>query len=184
MRSMIREKAPFAMIRIIQIPVRILVFSAGLLAHWMEVAADWLVGARDRTEYVRTGYCKRCGRCCRCLSLIMPKGMTKRHWMARLARLWHEFAMNFRFISEEENWLVYRCGYFCDDRGDVPGHCSIYPFRHRLCRFFPRQGLYGHPSLHPDCGYGFVRRDVWERRRDVIRQGGQIFDDVLRRAQK
>lgn len=166
------------MINIIRLPVRILVFMVGWLAYWMEVAADWVIGVRNRTEYVRLGKCKRCGRCCRCLALVMPQGISRRSWLVRMVGFWHSFAMNFKFVSEEKGWLVYRCGYYREVEGQ-PGRCAIYPFRHRLCRFFPRQGLYSHPSVHPDCGYKFVRRDVMERRHRAKREGRVVFDDLL-----
>lgn len=165
------------------LPLRAVVFLVGLVAWWMEVAADWLVGARGRTEYVREGACRRCGRCCRCLSLLMPRGVSSRDRLVRAVRLWHRIGMNFRFLAEEEGWLIYRCGYYRDGANGAPGHCSIYPFRHRLCRFFPRQGLSGAPSLHPGCGFRFVRREVWERRRLARRCRRPVFDDLLRRGE-
>lgn len=168
------------MIRTILFPLRFLVFSVGLIAYWMEVASDWLVGARRRTEYVREGRCKRCGRCCVCLALIMPKGLSRYHWMAKLASLWHSLAMNFRFVSEEDGWLVYRCNYYREE-GSERGRCSIYPVRHRLCRFFPRQGLFGHPSLHRDCGFRFVKRDVLDYNRRAREEGRQSFREILSR---
>jgi hypothetical protein len=76
--------------------------------------------------------------------------------------------------------LVYRCGYFEDCHSEPrvtpngeeshgpASYCRIYHFRHRLCRFYPRQRLYGHPKTHPECGFQFVRRD-----------GKPSFDDVL-----
>lgn len=176
------------MIFALLIPLRVIVFLIGFTAYRMEIAADWIIGARSWTEYVREGSCKRCGRCCRCLALVMPKGVSSRDWMVRVARLWHEIAMNFKSVAEDaarhsndggQGWLIYRCGYYRDGDKEAPGHCSIYRFRHRLCRFFPRQGVYGHPSLHPDCGYSFVRRDVWERRRKMAKEGRHIFDDFL-----
>lgn len=164
------------MIAVALFPLRACVFLIGWVAHWMEVAADWLVGARGKTEYVRTGKCKRCGRCCRCLALIMPDGVSKRDLLVRIVRAWHRAAMNFRYTAEEDGWLVYRCGYY---REAGEGRCSIYPFRHRLCRFFPRQALYGHPNLHPDCGFKFVRRKIFERLQSARKAGKTVFSDEL-----
>lgn len=165
--------------RILLFPLRFIVFVIGWLAWLMEVSADWLVGARARTEYVRVGACKRCGRCCRLLALVLPRGVSKRDWLVRIFGLWHRLAMNFHPAGEEDGWLLYRCGYYAEGAGVDPGHCSIYPFRHRLCRFFPRQGLFGHPSLHKDCGFAFVRRDVLERRRFARMRGEAVFKDIL-----
>lgn len=165
--------------KVILFPLRFLVFTVGWLAWCMEMSSDWLIGARAGTEYVRVGSCKRCGRCCRLLALVLPKGVSKRDWLVRIFGMWHRLAMNFQLAGEEDGWLMYRCGYYRDGEGGDPGHCSIYPFRHRLCRFFPRQGLYGHPSLHGDCGFAFVRRSVSERRVAARRRGAAVFDDVL-----
>lgn len=168
------------MIGIFFIPVRICVFIIGWFAYWMEVTADWVTGVRKKTEYVRMGACKRCGCCCRCLALIMPKEMSRHDRLVKIVELWHRVAMNFCFIDEEDGWLVYRCGYFRDGPDNSPGHCSIYPFRHRLCRFFPRQRLYGHLSLHKDCGFRFVRRDVYERNKEARASKKTCFSDLLR----
>lgn len=164
---------------ILFLTLRVIVFAAGLLAYWLEISSDWFIGARKKTEYVRQGVCKRCGRCCRCLALIVPKGIGKHHFLVKVARVWHAAAMNFKFVSEEEDWLVYRCNYYRAGAGDDPGHCSIYPFRHRLCRFFPRQGLYGHPSVHADCGFKFIKRTVLEKISDQRRLGHKPFSEFV-----
>ena len=187
-------------------PIRICSFIIGFTSWWMESFADWLIGARAHTEYVLAGKCKRCGRCCRCLALKMPKWISNRAWFVKIVQKWHFITMNFRFITQDGDWLIYRCGYYKESNGtcDVsglrrspqtparafassphhyrllkaanshdaihttgsipypvasnPGYCSIYMFRHRLCRFFPRQNLYGHPDLNPDCGFSFLLR--------------------------
>jgi len=92
--------------------------------------------------------------------------------------------MNFYFIDEEEGWLVYRCRYYRESKDGKGDRCSIYPFRHRLCRFFPRRMLYGHPSLHEDCGFKFVRRDVLLRRKKFQSDGERLFGDVLEEKRK
>jgi len=160
-------------------PLRFLVFIVGFIAYWMEIGADWIIGARSRTEYAREGACKKCGRCCCLLALVMPEGVSRHDWLVRIVGFWHRIAMNFRPVGEEKRWLVYRCGYYREGDGKVPGKCSIYPFRHRICRFFPRQKLYGYLSLHEDCGYSFVRRNVMMKRKFLKGEGRPIFDEVL-----
>ncbi len=163
---------------ILYLPLRVLVFAIGWFAWWMESAADWLVGARGATEYVRTGSCNRCGRCCRLLALELPRSFLKHPLLVRFFAAWHRAAMNFEPRGQADTMLVYRCRHF---REDEKGRgCSIYPFRHRLCRFFPRQALYGHPELAAECGFRFVRRDVLARRK--IRERAS-FDEQLRRLQ-
>lgn len=150
---------------IIFFPLRLLTFSIGLFFYWMEVASDWIIGARGKTEYLRVGSCRRCGRCCRHLALEMPALLSRSDWFASLLSLLHRLLFNFQYEGKLDKWLVYRCGYFRDD--PHPG-CRIYRFRHRLCRFYPYQRLYGHPKTHPECGFKFLRRD-----------GRPTFDDVL-----
>jgi Fe-S-cluster containining protein len=161
------------------LPFRAVFFAVGFVAYWMEIGADWVIGVRAKTEYVREGSCNRCGRCCRLLALILPKGVDKSNIAVRVARAWHRLMMNFRFIGVEEGWLVYRCGYYRDGDDKRHGRCSIYPMRHRLCRFFPRQMLYGHPSLHKDCGFRFVKRSAIEKRAMVKGEGRATFEEVL-----
>lgn len=160
-------------------PVRAAFFLIGWCAFWMEIAADWLVGTRDKTQYVREGHCNRCGRCCRFLALIMPEFVASRRWLVKILRVWHSSVLNFEPLGESENALIYRCRYYCDPSDGNSGHCKIYPFRHRLCRFFPRQSLYGRPELHNECGFRFIRRSVVLRRKELIKEGKSSFDNLL-----
>jgi len=188
LRSVLQRPIMPHMIALIRFPIRAVVFLVGYISYWMEVAADWLVGASGKTEYVRVGSCNRCGRCCRCLALMMPKGVSKGDRLVRFCIWWHRFAMNFRYVAEEKegspsaeggmrSWIVYRCGYY-KESGTERG-CSIYPFRHRICRFFPRQKLYGRPPVQEDCGFSFVRREVLKRREEQRSNGVASFDDMI-----
>lgn len=164
---------------ILCLPLRVLVFAIGWFAWWMESAADWLVGARAATEYVREGKCNRCGRCCRLLALELPRSFLKHPLLVRFFAAWHRAAMNFEPRGQADTMLVYRCRYY---REDEKGRgCSIYPFRHRLCRFFPRQALYGHPELAAECGFRFVKREVLRRRKDRSKPS---FADLLQQKQQ
>jgi hypothetical protein len=94
---------------------------------------------------------------------------------------WHDWVLNFEFQGQSRSWLVYRCRYFVDsdENSDASQNekslprCRIHPFRHRLCRFYPRQRQFGHPKLHVDCGFSFIRRD-----------GKTSFDEILRSKRK
>ena len=153
-------------VTVLQFPARAVAFAIGSFFYFMETAADWLIGVPNKTEYVRVGSCNRCGRCCRLLALEMPLFIAKRDLLVRLISRFHAFVFNFKYEGRDDRFLVYRCGYFED--GDAP-RCRIYHFRHRLCRFYPKQRLYGHPKTHHDCGFKFVRHD-----------GKPTFDDVLK----
>jgi len=159
-------------------PLRFTVFAVGFTAYWMETAADFLVGASSISEYVRVGECKRCGKCCAFLALEMPPVIARRPWLVRICNLWHDAALNFEPAGVYDNFLAYRCRYYKGEGEE--GRCSIYTFRHRLCRFFPRQHLYGKIELSPDCGFSFMRRSVARRMKERKREGAKLFGDVLR----
>ena len=159
-------------------PLRSAVFAVGFTSYWMEIAADFLVGASSISQYVRTGKCKRCGKCCAFLALEMPPAIAERPWLVKITNAWHDAALNFEPAGVFDNFLAYRCRYYRGEGAD--GRCSIYRFRHRLCRFFPRQHLYGKIDLSPDCGFGFMRRGVARDLKAKRRKGAVVFGDVLR----
>jgi Fe-S-cluster containining protein len=101
----------------------------------------------------------------------MPARVSRRDWLVWLVSKWHSVVLNFELTGRDARWLVYRCRYYREKDGNAG--CGIYYFRHRLCRFYPTQKLYGHPKLHPNCGFSFVRRD-----------GKPSFDEVLRQKRK
>lgn len=156
---------------ILKLPFRIVNAVIAWWWYWMEIAADWLVSVFVKTEYLRKGSCNRCGKCCRLLALEMPERVARRAWLIKLISAFHDAVLNFELVGQDKRWLIYRCRYFIEgdkEKGLSP-RCRIYHFRHRLCRFYPRQRLFGHPKLHPQCGFSFVRRD-----------GKRSFDEILR----
>lgn len=160
-----------AMWRIVFLPLRIANFLMAFWWYWMERVADAIVYRFVKTEYVRKGKCNRCGRCCQLLAMEMPARVARRDWLVRLVSKWHSAVLNFELQGRDDRWLVYRCRYYYETDGKAC--CRIYPFRHRLCRFYPSEKLYGHPKLNPDCGFRFERRD-----------GKPSFDEVLRQKRK
>jgi len=154
------------MLKLILLPIRVLVFLIGWLFYFLETSADWIIGVRGKTEYIRNGACNRCGRCCRLLALEVRETWLKRKWLKTILILIHSVFFNFEYQGQEKNWVVYRCRYLID--GEEP-RCQIYYFRHRICRFFPHADLFGHPKLHNDCGFWFKRRD-----------GKPTFDEILK----
>ncbi len=166
---------------IVFLPLRVVVFVVGYTSYWMEVAADYVVGASRSTEYVRKGSCNRCGKCCELLALEMPSFMAKRDWMVRLANAWHDALLNFKPEGVYKNLLVYRCRYFRRKPKGKTGFCSIYPFRHRLCRYYPKQLLHTRFVLSEDCGFYFVKREILNRIKDRKAKGLVTFDEVLKK---
>ena len=110
------------------VPLRFLVFFVGLVDYWFESAADWLIGARGATEYVREGKCLRCGRCCRLLGIEMPGWLASRDRLVRFIVAWHSAALNFEFQGRAGNVLAYSCRYYREDAHE----CGRYLLRHRL----------------------------------------------------
>lgn len=157
---------------IVTLFLRVINATIGWFFYYMEVAADGVVGLIVKKEYVRTGSCKRCGRCCKLLALEVPSWIARRNWLVRIANGWHNAVLNLEFKGRDGRWLIYSCRY-CRSRPDGVAACAIYPFRHRLCRFYPRSSQYGHPKLHTECGFSFVRHD-----------GKRSFDDVMRQARR
>lgn len=104
-----------------------------------------------KPEYVRQGACQGCGACCRTIGVIIPKFLC-RPWGIRYFAWWHGHRFNFEYLGHEGNMLVYTCRHLTDDN-----RCSIYRFRPRLCREFPRPQLWGHPDLHDGCGFYFTK---------------------------
>jgi Fe-S-cluster containining protein len=165
-------------------PFRMVSAFVGLFLYGMDCFTDWILGVSRKTQYVRQGACLRCGRCCKCLALIMPKGMARHHWMVKLANAWHSLFMNFEFLSEEEGWLIYSCRYYRDSGCSSKGGCPIHWVKPRLCRSYPKARLYDHQPVHPECGYSFVRREVLEREHYARAHGLNIFREELERMQE
>lgn len=167
------------MIWIVKLPLRVV--NAVFAAWWyyMEIWADKCVRFFVKTKYVRKGKCNQCGKCCRLLALVLPKWVANKDFLVRIFNWWHDVVLNFEFQGRDGNWLIYKCRYFVEEGScrtidgvknlSPKGRCKIYPFRHKLCRLYPRQTLYTHPKLHPECGFAFIRRD-----------GKSSFDEVLR----
>jgi len=156
---------------ILVFPLRVINFLFAVWWYWMERGADAIVYFFVKTEYVRKGRCNQCGRCCQLLAMEMPARVSRRDWLVWLVSKWHSAVLNFELQGRDARWLVYSCRYYREKNGKMG--CSIYPFRHRLCRFYPAEKLYGHPKLHPNCGFRFERRD-----------GKLSFDEVLREKRK
>lgn len=122
--------------------------------YCMEVSADFLTSASNTTQYVRRGKCNRCGNCCRLLALQVPDYVERFRVLSKAAKWWHDEVLNFEDQGEWKGWIAYRCRNYDEERH----RCMIYHLRHKLCRFYPRLGQFGHPELHRECGYHFKLR--------------------------
>lgn len=138
----------------------------GLFFQYMEAAANWLIGYNKKTEYIKKGGCRRCGRCCQVLAVQYPIFFNRLKGLLKLTIKWQEFRYCFTYLNMEDNYLLYKCNLVGPD-----GLCGQYWLRPRLCREYPKMGLYGRPHTHRSCGYYFIRRD-----------GRPTFDEALHRA--
>lgn len=146
--------------------IRVVYLSFGLFFMYMEKAADWTLGFNRKTEYIRKGKCKRCGRCCKLLAVQYPRIFNKWTWFVKQMIRWQEFHYGFMFENREENFILYSCRLLKPD-----GTCSIYRIRPRLCREYPKVKLFGRPYAFIECGFYFSRRD-----------GKPTFDEALHKA--
>ena len=138
----------------------------GLFFYYMERASNWLIGYNKKTEYIRMGSCRKCGKCCQLLAVKYPNCFNRSPWLIRQVIKWQEFRCGFTHEGTEGNYLLYKCNLIKPDNT-----CSIYKTRPRLCREYPKVKLFGRPYAFIDCGFYFVRRD-----------GKPTFDEALHKA--
>lgn len=138
----------------------------GLFFMYMEGAANWFISYNKKTEYIRKGKCKKCGKCCQVLGIQYPNFFNRFPRLLKLTTKWHEYRYCFSYLNREGNYLLYRCNLSRPD-----GRCGWYHFRPRLCREYPKTGLFGKPFMHRTCGFYYTRRD-----------GKPTFDEALHRA--
>lgn len=148
--------------------VRTIYLIGGLLFYYMEKAAGWVINYHKKTEYIRVGACAKCGKCCQLLAIQYPAFFNRLPRLLNVTIAWHQFRYGFTYFNKEGNYLLYKCSFLRRDNT-----CAIYRFRPRLCREYPRVGLYGKPPIHFGCGFYFVRRD-----------GRLGFDESLHRARQ
>lgn len=157
-------------VNIIIVPIRFFVraiyYIVGMFFHYMERAANWVISYNDRTEYIKQGACRKCGICCKVLAIEYPRFFDKIPGLTCATIKWHEFRYGFTYLNSDENYFLYTCNFTRPD-----GRCGIYRFRPRLCREYPKMGIYGRPPSHMTCGFYFTRRD-----------GRKTFDEELKKS--
>lgn len=146
--------------------IRFIYLVFGLFFMYMERIANWTIGYNRKTEHIRKGSCRKCGKCCKLLAIQYPNCFNKWQWLIRQLIKWQEFHYGFKFENSEGNYLLYSCTLIKPDNT-----CSIYRMRPRLCREYPKVKLYGRPYAFIECGFYFVRRD-----------GLPTFDEALHKA--
>ena len=114
---------------------------------------DKFIFVFKKPEYIRRGQCQHSGTCCRHLGMQIPEPWMRRPWLVRYLVWWHRYRFNFQYLGKTEEILIYECDYIT--KGNL---CSIYKWRPRLCRDFPKVQLWGFSKLHRGCGFRFTRR--------------------------
>lgn len=152
--------------KILAVITRALYLLVGLFFLYMERAANWVIGYNSKTQYIRKGACRKCGKCCQVLGIEYPNFFNRIPWIFRPTIKWHEFRYGFTYLNSEGNYFLYKCNFVTPE-----GRCSVYRFRPRLCREYPKLRLYGKSPTHFDCGFYFVPRD-----------GRSSFEEALHKA--
>ena len=137
----------------VQWSVRAVFFVGGWIFELTQRVEDKFICLFKRPEYIRKGGCQMSGMCCSNLGLLLPKAWSRRAWIIRYFVWWHRYRYKFHFLGIVDNLLVYECGYVTKDN-----QCSIYPWRPRLCREYPKVQLWDFPKLHKGCGFYFIQR--------------------------
>ena len=160
-----------SLVRILHKSIQWLVRAIFLLGGWIleifQRIEDKFIYLLKKPEYVRKGACQQSGTCCQNIGIVIPESWLRRPWLARAFVRWHRYRYNFIYLGKTDNMLIYECRYLSKDH-----RCSIYRFRPRLCREFPKEILWGYPKLHRGCGFYFVKR------------GGSEFRTVLEKEKK
>jgi len=138
--------------KLIQFLIRALFFIVSWIIMKTEALEFKFIHLFLKPEYSRKGNCQQTGVCCERLGIGVPKKWLKLEWLNRYLIWWHGYRYNFEYIGQYENNLIYRCRYLKDKK------CSIYRFRPRLCREYPKQQLWGFPDIHKTCGFSFLKR--------------------------
>ena len=152
--------------KVLKYLIRIVYLIVGLIFQHLEVFSNRFIGYSKRTEYIRKGSCRQCGKCCEMLAVQYPKFFNKMPRLKRFVRRWYEFRCDFTHLCDEDNYYLFKCNLLGLDR-----RCSHYHMRPRLCREYPKTRLYGRSHTKLDCGFYFVRRD-----------GQKSFDEELHHA--
>ncbi len=166
------------------IPLRCLAHFIGITLYYIESAADYTIGRHRKTEYIRAGKCNQCGHCCEEIGLVIPKSMSSDHWIIRIFAWFHRHIMNFSPIGDDDHMIIYQCNYFKYNAKKQKKTCTIYPFRHRLCRTYPITPLFDRPHLRYSCGFYFIPKHAQKKQCEFMKKlpksSGKPFSAILK----
>lgn len=95
------------------------------------------------------GKCKMRGVCCKNIGISLPrKYCMSLFWEKLLWRPYFYWVHNFHHLDTIDKTMIFSCGHL-----DQNGLCTIYPYRPKLCREFPRSTIHQQSDLHPGCGF-------------------------------
>ncbi len=123
-------------------------------------------------KYKRLGKCKKCGRCCREMPLIIPENKHGQH----MACIWDSVELDgkdYVIVDKPCKWLGVEHAIKLDslkihEETEIIPECSIYPKRFKRCHHFPaRPDDPVYINVKDTCGYRFVLRDEYKEEEDV-----------------
>jgi Fe-S-cluster containining protein len=152
----------YMLFKTLQFLIRAVFFGVAWIIETFQKVETRFVHLFKKPEYERRGGCQGVGACCKKVGMVLPAFLTKRNWAVRYFSWWHDYRYNFNYLGQVDAMLVYECRYLTKDN-----RCSIYRFRPRLCREYPKEQLWGFPKVHKGCGFSFAK------------PGSQPFSQVL-----
>lgn len=128
----------------------------------------WFLHKILRKNYIRTGSCKACGKCCKEIYVRHGKKTIKNEEEYLKLKHFHSFYSYLKPIDKDEIGLIFEC----TNLDPETKKCKIHPFRPPLCRKYPQEEVFMMGgSISADCGYKFT----------PIRTFDSVFKEVAKK---
>ena len=106
-----------------------------------------------KRNYIRTGSCKGCGRCCREIYVRHGKETIRNEEEYEKLRSSHSFYSFLKPVGKDEIGLIFECTKLDPETKK----CKIHPFRPLLCRRYPQEEIFMMGGdISAGCGYKFI----------------------------
>lgn len=158
--------------KVVAFVVRAILYVGGWIIELTQRLQDRMTHMMQKPEYVRAGACGSCGKCCHAVGIEVPRWMLRFPKCEQFFIWWHDLRYNFSYLGRHDNLLVYECRFI-----NAHNKCSIYRWRPRLCREFPRAELFGAPRLHEGCGFYFIKRNASKFAQTLAKQRAKGYDE-------
>ena len=130
-------------------PIKITIYPFMMLDLFIQCLLRRLV-----SPYKLERKCYKCGTCCNYILLSWPRFLDVQPSLGRWYIWWYTHIHGFYLRNldiEEDNgfrYVVMGCRYLLSDH-----KCKHYLLRPAICRQFPWNGYYRHPTIRKGCGY-------------------------------